>query len=1095
MKLIQYLLCVSVLSLLSLQAMAVESVTRHVQDFESLTAVPAAWTAEGGVRIDEKKAFNSKRALLLERSQEDVNTKTMVTMAAMPVQAGIWEVQFFWDTNVYSPDSSFNGTLYLEYLDAKGERVGRKEVRVMDGKRKWREDRSKAIIPETATHARFQVVMKKTWGEIRLDNLVLNYLGPAPSTIFSHIKLAPKAYGALFEPGTDVAYDIKVECSKAWQESAPAISVSLTDYWGAEYKPAFDIALKKSVEKPGYIAYTGTLQFDHSTLEAGKYYEVRTVVHNGDKDRYTEKSAFSIQPQPITKNYDPFEIPFTLNNWDDRIKDTFFMADRMGIRWKLIWSGWETTPPYKTYAPGIEWTKELGMGALLGFRPISTIEKQRDGWDKITEEALRQGAFNLIDKYKDMPIMIRCGNEPHTEPEHVKHSVAAYKAVYEGAKKAKPDVFFIGTSVGTVEEFFKQGFQDYCDAFDFHTYSGWKHLRTINQNYQDLFKKYNVEPKPIFCTEIGLNSQGMARVDVSRDMIKKFAIFFAEGNANLAWFNLLYPDPKGTIVGSNGEAFNVFQAKYTLYHPKITAVTYFNLVNGICIKKFVEEKIYPEEIEAVLFRDREDQCLAVIWDEQSRGEHFLPMPGVGKVKLIRIDGSVSELDAGGKGLNLSFSEDPLLLFFESADFAFADKLGEPGVSLATTIPAVVKGSSSTVALALNGVEASGLQWRMPPGWSAEAITDGVPAGEAHFKVSAPDMTNASVGMLSVGHSALHTELSVPMTVKGKLGLTVLPHARNKDAESGIRLLIRNNGMRDEAVQFEASIPEEMFWEKGTFHKSHAKPFAPVSSVPFKGEIVVPAQSEQAVLLPVTNLNPKNIYKVRAVITGAQTERIDVERFMAGNLGVPKISQPLDVKTAHEDARWQQCLPVHINDVEQYYWLRKDFKESSWDSVADLSGTLRFLWDDTHLYMRADVIDDVYHNKRKRSHLWAMDGVQLFIDPARPVAQKAGYYDISCGQGSEGDQAWCHSSAHPSVLAGQAKGFQVHTTMNGQTRTHVIAIPWAHVAPFKAAAGKNLGMSVILNEDDGPGRGGFMGWFSGVHSKQLDLVGDLILLDE
>ena len=33
---------------------------------------------------------------------------------------------------------------------------------------------------------------------------------------------------------------------------------------------------------------------------------------------------------------------------------------------------------------------------------------------------------------------------------------------------------------------------------------------------------------------------------------------------------------------------------------------------------------------------------------------------------------------------------------------------------------------------------------------------------------------------------------------------------------------------------------------------------------------------------------------------------------------------------------------------------------------------------------------------------------------------------------------------------------------------------------------------ILNEDDGEGRIGFSGWFSGPHSKDLDHVGDLIL---
>jgi hypothetical protein len=56
----------------------------------------------------------------------------------------------------------------------------------------------------------------------------------------------------------------------------------------------------------------------------------------------------------------------------------------------------------------------------------------------------------------------------------------------------------------------------------------------------------------------------------------------------------------------------------------------------------------------------------------------------------------------------------------------------------------------------------------------------------------------------------------------------------------------------------------------------------------------------------------------------------------------------------------------------------------------------------------------------------------------------------------------------------------------------LAIPWKRLAPFAPGIGQDLGLSVILNEDDGAGRVGFMGWFSGAHDKQLDMVGDLIL---
>ena len=59
-------------------------------------------------------------------------------------------------------------------------------------------------------------------------------------------------------------------------------------------------------------------------------------------------------------------------------------------------------------------------------------------------------------------------------------------------------------------------------------------------------------------------------------------------------------------------------------------------------------------------------------------------------------------------------------------------------------------------------------------------------------------------------------------------------------------------------------------------------------------------------------------------------------------------------------------------------------------------------------------------------------------------------------------------------------------------TYEIAIPWSHVAPFRPSVGRNLGLALILNDDDGAGRDCFMGWFSGAHSKEVDMVGDLIL---
>src|SRR5690606_1262173 len=116
-----------------------------------------------------------------------------------------------------------------------------------------------------------------------------------------------------------------------------------------------------------------------------------------------------------------------------------------------------------------------------------------------------------------------------------KRDVAAYRIVYDEVKKIDPTIFVLGSSAGPQEEFFELGFGEWCDAYDFHTYDDPAAVRSALRAYRELFKKYG-HPKPVWSTEIGLNSQGLERRAVSVDMIKKITAFFAEGGASVSWF-------------------------------------------------------------------------------------------------------------------------------------------------------------------------------------------------------------------------------------------------------------------------------------------------------------------------------------------------------------------------------------------------------------------------------------------------------------------------------------------------------------------------------------------------------------------------------
>ena len=191
---------------------------------------------------------------------------------------------------------------------------------------------------------------------------------------------------------------------------------------------------------------------------------------------------------------------------------------------------------------------------------------------------------NWIETYgKHRPLTINLGNEPHGKGERVRANVEAYRIVYEEIKKVDPSIFVLATAVEPNEEYFGLGYGKWCDAYDFHVYEGYANVGRTIAEYQALAKKHG-QVKPIWSTELGLNSQGMPRQVVAIELIKTFTTFFAKGGANASWFGLLYPDADAKSYGSSGDSHNVFDCRYNRYAPRLDAVAYYHAVNAIAIK-------------------------------------------------------------------------------------------------------------------------------------------------------------------------------------------------------------------------------------------------------------------------------------------------------------------------------------------------------------------------------------------------------------------------------------------------------------------------------------------------------------------------------
>ena len=262
--------------------------------------------------------------------------------------------------------------------------------------------------------------------------------------------------GNLLLPEDKAVVHATVEALKPLPKAERTVVYTLRDYWGAEQAPPGRATLERTERRGGRFIYTADLDLSAAPMEVGRYYEVDVAIPREAGEPYREHTGIARLPVAPAKQYKPEQIPFTIRNWDSRIKEYFFLADRIGIRMLGIWGGWNAKAPYAPHAPGIEWCKQFGA-RWVSRTPGHSIEQE--GFKTYSEEALRKGMRGFLEKFAGQGLGLLClGNEAHADAAKVKENVRGYKAIYEAAKAFDPKVFVIGTSVPPDERYFQAGY-------------------------------------------------------------------------------------------------------------------------------------------------------------------------------------------------------------------------------------------------------------------------------------------------------------------------------------------------------------------------------------------------------------------------------------------------------------------------------------------------------------------------------------------------------------------------------------------------------------------------------------------------------------
>lgn len=1079
----------------ALQA-AVPQAAAFQAGFENAAAIPADWKTEGNATIDSQGAFKGSNALVLSRVMNGgPETPTSATSPTFKVTPGQWQVGLAAKSDLKSPDSSYNGTVELELLDGGGKEVSHTTLAELYGSRPWQPVAKTIDVPAGVSSARLRTQLNKSEGKFWIDDVSAAFLAPAPKKDLrvARIVMGTASLGNMLLPDAPRVFDVTVEAVRPLRENQRSLTYEVRDYWGAEQMKPATLTLEKKEKKGDRFIYQGNIDLAKVPLDLGRYYELHASIPEENADPAHGWTALAILPEAITSKYKPEDVPFASRSWDNRSVAHQELTNRLGIRVLGIKGNWGAKAPYKASAPGIAVAQKYGMGWLT-TTPIATIER---GLTKYDETSLREGVKNLLNQYKDVrPLIINLGNEPHGTGEAVTRNVAAYKAVYEEIKKLDPSIFVLATSVEPNEEYFKAGYGQYCDGYDFHVYETPDSIRKSIQEYQALMKKYNVV-KPIWATEIGLNSQGLPRSVIAADLFRKFTAFFAAGGSNITWFGLAYSDPDAKIYGTSGDSFNVFDSRYNRYSPRLDAIAYYNAVNSIAIKKFVAEKQYEDVgVHSTLFRDRDNRSLQVLWKDKGRADVSIPLAGATDIEVIRLDGSHHPFNPGGQAVTLTVSEEPLLLLYNGGPQALPGTLGAPAIVPEAVPATILRGGSASLTVALNGTPASDVNLQVPMFWTAAKTAattqDGKPA--VKFTVTAPAESDIRVAdmALTVGADGKRSgEIYLRPTVAGQLMVQAIPAIAADGKLAGMRLLVENNGATPQTVTWDMALSKERVLSKGNF-SSPASTSAYFAETPTGSLTVAPRASAEATV-PLTGTDPLKVYDVKASITDSSGRGVTVERPFSVPLAVPRVKGTLKLDGVLDDEVWKNAPAAELDKAEQ---VREFPNAIPWKGPQGLSGTLQFAWDDKYFYAGIKVTDDIAGQLKEDSMLWAQDGLQFLFDPFRDSSEKSGKYDYSVAVGQKGPQAWRSLSADANVPTGAATDVQVFAKKPDATgaTNYEIAFPWSSLAPFAPKPGADLGLALALNEDDGNGRRGFMTWFGDVHMKQVDTVGDLILTE-
>ncbi len=184
----------------------------------------------------------------------------------------------------------------------------------------------------------------------------------------------------------------------------------------------------------------------------------------------------------------------------------------------------------------------------------------------------------------------------------------------------------------------------------------------------------------------------------------------------------------------------------------------------------------------------------------------------------------------------------------------------------------------------------------------------------------------------------------------------------------------------------------------------------------------------------------------------------------------------------EVGEWDENVALYAEDLSFS-------KIENWKGKNDLSFNCIVQWDEENLYYSVKALDDVWYynpDETQKAYIWRDDSIQfgLLYGTVNEVVignSNRTFEELGMGisQGEAIVYRWSSQSTHPS---GQIENCEVKIGRYDGYTHYEMKVPWREIISTEErtpAQGDIMGFSMLVNDNDGTGRRGWMEYASGI----------------